>query len=184
MSAYNSGDKGCNIDSSGDINCTGSKNAVVPIDAGQHKVALSAIESPKNWFEDFGSAQLSNGTAVVTIDPEYGQTVNTELEYHVFLTPNGDCKGLYLSQRTPASFEVRELGGGTSSIEFSYRIIALRKNFESICLADHTNDPDPTKQMKAMMQKRGTSETPYRFQAPKLIPPKAPAPPSMVFNRR
>jgi hypothetical protein len=178
--AKTSAGEGCTIDPSGDINCTGSKNAVVPIDGGTRKVALSAIESPKNWFEDFGSASLSNGSAVVTIDREYAQTVNSELEYHVFLTPNGDCKGLYVSQRTPASFEVRELGGGTSNIEFSYRIVALRKNFENIRMADHTNDPDPTKQMKAMMEKRGTSGTPFRFQSPKLSPPKAPAAPSML----
>jgi len=174
--AYNdqgiNGSYGCNIDPNGDINCTGLKNAVVPIDGGQRTVALSAIESPKSWFEDFGSSQLSNGSAVVTIDPEYGQTVNTELEYHVFLTPNGDCKGLYISQRTPASFEVRELGGGTSSIEFSYRIVALRKNYENIRMADHTHDLDA---MKKMMAKKG-SGTPFRFETSKMKVPEMPAP--------
>ena len=102
----------CNVDPSGDLNCTGSKNAVVPIDSGTRKVALSAIESPKNWFEDFGSAQLSNGSAVVAIDPEFAQTVNTATDYMVIPVPNGDCKGLYVANKTPASFEVRELGGG------------------------------------------------------------------------
>lgn len=60
-------------------------------------MALSAIESPKDSFEDFGSAQLSAGSAVITLEPEFPQTVNTRMEYHVFLTPNGDCKGLYIS---------------------------------------------------------------------------------------
>jgi hypothetical protein len=32
-----------------------------------------------------------------------GETVNTGLDYHVFLTPNGDCKGLYVSQKSPTS---------------------------------------------------------------------------------
>ena len=147
MWAKNGGGRGCYIDSGGNINCTGSKNAVVPIDGGARTVALSAIESPKNWFEDFGSARLSNGSAVVAIEPQYGQTVNTEAEYHIFLTPNGDCKGLYVSNRAPASFAVRELGGGTSNVEFSYRIVALRRNFEAIRMADHTNDPDPMKML-------------------------------------
>jgi len=168
FSAYNGSGNGCYIDSSGDINCTGSKNAVVPIDGGQRKVALSAIESPKNWFEDFGSEQLSNGAALIALEPEFAQTVNTDLEYHVFLTPNGDCKGLYVSQKTPTSFEVRELGGGTSSVSFDYRIVALRKNFESIRLADHTNDPDPMKMMK--------KGTPTHFDSKRLIPPKREAP--------
>jgi hypothetical protein len=145
FSAHNGSGNGCYIDPGGSINCTGSKNALVPIDDGKRKVALSAIESPKNWFEDFGSEQLSNGVAVVRLESEFAQTINTELEYHVFLTPNGDCKGLYVSQKTGSSFEVRELGNGSSDVRFDYRIVALRKNFENIRMADHTNDPDPMK---------------------------------------
>lgn len=75
----------------------------------------------------------------MNLEPVFGQTVNTEMDYHVFLTPNGDCKGLYVSQKTPTSFEVRELGGGTSSIAFDYRIMAKRKGYESVRLADKTN---------------------------------------------
>ena len=55
----------CYVDANGNLNCTGAKNAVVPVDGGARTVALAAIESPKNWFEDFGSAQLVNGAAVV-----------------------------------------------------------------------------------------------------------------------
>jgi hypothetical protein len=137
-------------------------------DGGQRKVALSAIESPKNWFEDFGSEQLSNGAAVVRLEPEFAQTVNTDLAYRVFLTPNGDCKGLYVTNKTPTTFEVRELGGGTSSIPFDYRIVALRRNFENIRMADHTNDPDPLK----MLAKGGT---PFQLDTSKMKPPTRPA---------
>jgi hypothetical protein len=178
--AYNGAGNGCYVDASGNINCTGSKNAVVPIDGGQRKVALSAIESPKNWFEDFGSGQLSNGTAVVTIDPEYGQTVNTDIDYKVFPVPNGECNGLYVTNKTATSFEVRELHTGTSNVSFDYRIIALRKNYENIRMADHTNDLDAIK----TVAKTGT---PFHFDRskmklpkippPKLHPPKLPQPP-------
>jgi len=137
----------CFVDSSGNINCTGAKNAVVPIDGGARTVALSAIESPMNWFEDFGSAQLVNGVAVVPLDPEFIQTVNSELDYKVFPVPNGDCKGLYITHKTATSFEVRELGGGTSSVAFDYRITALRKKYEKVRFADHTHDLDSMKQM-------------------------------------
>jgi len=145
--AYNTanGNKGCGIDPQGDLFCTGSKNAVVPIEGGKRKVALAAIESPKNWFEDFGSEQLSNGSAVVQLEAQFAQTVNARVEYHVFLTPNGDCKGLYVTNKTATSFEVRELGGGSSSVSFDYRIVALRKDYETIRMKDHTNDPDPSK---------------------------------------
>jgi hypothetical protein len=167
--AVNGAGNGCDVDSAGNINCTGSKNAVVPIDGGQRKVALSAIESPKNWFEDFGSAQLSNGSAVVAIEPEYRQTVNTEMDYKVFPVPKGDCKGLYVTNETPSSFEVRELGKGTSNVRFDYRIVALRKNFENIRMADHTNDFNPRKMM-------GKTGTPFRFETSQMKPPERPAP--------
>ena len=153
--AYNSATGGyCQIDYAGNLSCSGTKNAVVPLDGGKRKVAISAIESPKNWFEDFGSAQLTGGSAVVALDPDFTQTVNASVEYHVFLTPNGDCRGLYISRRTPTSFEVRELGGGSSTVEFSYRIVALRKNYENVRFADHTNDPDPRKLMERMRSGR------------------------------
>jgi hypothetical protein len=140
----------CEVDGSGDLFCTGTKNAVVPIDGGKRKVAISAIESPQNWFEDFGSAQLNGGSAVVALDPDFIQTVNTEREYMVIPVPNGECKGLYVTSKTAASFEVRELGEGTSNIRFDYRIAALRKNYENVRFADHTNDPDPRKMMERM----------------------------------
>jgi hypothetical protein len=142
----------CDVDGNGNLNCTGSKNAVVPIDGGARTVALSAIESPKNWFEDFGSAQLVNGAAVVALDAEFTQTVNTGEEYQVFLTPYGDCKGLYVSNRTSNSFEVHELGGGSASLSFGYRITALRRNYESIRFADHTHDLDALKRMRERMR--------------------------------
>jgi hypothetical protein len=138
----------CLVDSSGNLSCTGTKNAVVPMDGGKWKVAMSAIESPKNWFEDAGAAELVNGSAVVALDPDFIQTVNTEREYMVFPVPNGDCKGLYVSHQTATSFEVHELGGGSSSVRFYYRIMALRKNYEDVRFADHTRDPDPRTMIK------------------------------------
>jgi hypothetical protein len=138
--AFNGDGAGCSMDAVGDLSCSGSKNAVVPVEGGKRQVALAAIESPKNWFEDFGSAQLVGGLATVELDPTFKQTVNASLEYHVFLTPNGDCKGLYVHQKTATSFEVRELGGGNSSVKFDYRISALRKNYEKVRFADHSRE--------------------------------------------
>ncbi len=176
---------GCRIHSSGDLYCTGSNDAVVPIDVGRRKVALSAIESPKNWFEDFGSAQLSGGSAVVTLDPDFIQTVNTEREYMVIPVPNGECKGLYVTNKTATSFEVRELGGGTSSIHFDYRIVALRKNYENVRFADHTNEPDSVNEMiakrhAARQHKMEPPKPPEQAalpEPPKLAPPKLPQKP-------
>ena len=140
FAAYNGDGSGCSIDTVGDFSCNGTKNAVVPVDGGKHWVAESAIESPNVWFEDFGSAQLVGGVATVRIEARFVQTVNTKSEYHVFLTPNGDCKGLYVHQKTATDFEVRELGNGNSNVKFDYRITALRKGYENVRFKDHTRE--------------------------------------------
>jgi len=177
--AYNSAQKGCSIDNFGNLICTGSEIAIVPIDGGQRRVALSAIESPKNWFEDFGSEQLSKGAAVVRLEPGFAQTANTTLEYHVFLTPNGDCKGLYVSEKSPASFEVHELGGGISNVRFDYRIVALRNNYENVRLADHTHDLDSMQKMIAKRQKGSAHQPAALPEPPKVQPPRLlPQPPA------
>jgi hypothetical protein len=88
------------------------------------------MESPENWFEDFGRAQLRRGQAVVNIDPVFAETVSKQYEYHVFVTPKGDCRGLYVASQSATSFEVRELQRGKSTIEFDYRVVAKRKGYE------------------------------------------------------
>jgi hypothetical protein len=128
----------CSIDVHGDLGCSGSKSAVVPVDSGTRKVALYAVEAPENWFEDAGSGALAGGTAVISLEKIFAQTVNTDVDYHVFLTPNGDCNGLYVTRKTANSFEVHELGRGKSSVGFDYRIMARRKGYEDIRLADKT----------------------------------------------
>ncbi len=127
----------CAIDVAGNFGCTGTKSAVVPV-SGARKVALYAVEAPENWFEDFGSDRLSGGVATILLEPTFAETVNTDMEYHVFLTPKGDCKGLFVSNERASSFEVHEMGSGTSNVAFDYRIVAKRKAYESIRLADMT----------------------------------------------
>jgi len=120
-------------DSLGDTIAVGSKSAAVPLKNGK-MVKVYSQESPQVWFEDFGSAKLMGGVATVKLDSKYAQLVNTKLPYHVFVTPNGDCHGLYVAQKDRNSFEVRELGNGQSSVEFDYRISALRNGYENIRL--------------------------------------------------
>jgi hypothetical protein len=93
---------------------------------------LYAVESPNVWLEDFGQGQLASGKATVTMEPLFLSTINTEVPYHVFVTPLGDCNGLYVTNKTATFFEVRELGGGTSGVAFDYRIVALRKGYENV----------------------------------------------------
>jgi hypothetical protein len=37
------------------------------VEKSERMIALYAMESPQNWFEDLGSGQLSDGVARVTL---------------------------------------------------------------------------------------------------------------------
>lgn len=106
----------------------GSKNAAVPTSDGDR--LLYSEESTAVWFSDYGFGQLKNGYALVEIDSIFAETSNLDEPYHVFLQAYGDAE-LYVSKRTPNSFEVwatRE--SAAHDIEFSYRIVGKRLGFE------------------------------------------------------
>ena len=131
-------DGACGVGSAGNFTCTGQIKSLVTTRAGEHTVETYSMQSPENWMEDFGDAELHNGSAVITIDPDFAETASATAKYHVFLTPRGDSKGLYVTNLTATSFEVHESGGGSASISFDYRIVAKRRGFESERMADVT----------------------------------------------
>ncbi len=124
----------CTITEAGNLHCMGSssfdgtKSAIVSVEGQPRK--MYALESPEVWFEDFGSGTLVNGAGQVTIEPLFAATDNLS-DYHVFVTPLGDCQGLYVTHKTPTDFEVHELGGGTANFAFDYRLVAKRLGYES-----------------------------------------------------
>jgi hypothetical protein len=160
----------CTINPAAHLQCDGGIGAMVQLDSGKRKVAMSGIDSPENWFEDFGSAQLVNGVAVVKFDRDFIQTVNTGKDYRVFPVPNGDCRGLYVTNKAANSFEVHELGGGSSNVSFDYRITAIRRTYEKVRFEDHTNDPDPRKMLEQMRKAKPASST-----SPASLKPALPA---------
>lgn len=75
-------------------------------------------------LEDTGEAQLTGGGAYVRLDPAFANAMDPHQGYYVLITPEGDTHGLYVAQRTPSGFAVRESFGGHSSAAFAYRIVA------------------------------------------------------------
>jgi hypothetical protein len=123
----------------GNFTVTGAKStAVRGVDGGLKR--LYSLESPGSWFEDFGSGQLSGGSATVQLEPGFAGVVYGDY-YRVFLTPRGESKGwLYVGKQNPNSFTVQEAGGGTSNIAFDYRIVAKRKDIPGARL-EHVDEP-------------------------------------------
>jgi len=117
------------IDPSGDVTASGaiyatSFNVVsdnVTSD-GRH-VTSYASRSADAEMSDVGTGHIAGGRGIVQLDPAFARTLGMRFGYHVFLTPMGDCKGLFVASKSPASFEVRELQGGQSTLSFDYRII-------------------------------------------------------------
>ena len=95
---------------------------------------------------------------------------NTDGFYKFIPVSNGNCRGLYVTNKTANSFEVRELGEGMSNISFDYRITALRRNYENVRFADHSHDMDAMK----LMQKQAKAGT-ARPKSHKRPIPSAPA---------
>jgi hypothetical protein len=89
-----------------------------------HRVDTYAPQVSQPTLEDFGEAQLVDGVANVALEAKFADAIDRTARYLVMLTPEGDCRGLYVALRSPAGFTVRELQGGRSSIAFSYRIVA------------------------------------------------------------
>lgn len=115
------------------MTASGTKSAVVETESYGERL-LYAVESPEVWFEDFGSGSLVDGVAVVTFEAIFAETIDLDGGYHVFVTPLGDCNGLYVAAKTASGFEVRELGGGTADVGFDYRIVAKRAGYEGVRL--------------------------------------------------
>ncbi len=115
----------------------GTKSASVGTSKGNQ--LLYVTETPGVWFEDIGRGKLVNGYVKITLDPIFLETVFIDDKHpiSVFLQEEGDSKGLYVVPQKDG-FLVKEKQGGTSNIEFSYRIMAKRLHFQ-----DHRFGSDP-----------------------------------------
>jgi hypothetical protein len=88
-----------------------------------HAVSTYSTQQTEPTVEDFGQGQLVDGEGAVRLDPAFANTMDLRKSYLVFITPDGDSRGLYTTQKTPSGFVVRENGGGRSTLAFDYRIV-------------------------------------------------------------
>jgi len=105
----------------------GTVNTIVH-DLNGDRVALSCPEAPENLFQDYGSGRLVNGKAHIELDPVLAKNIVVDDRHplRVFIQPEGDCKGVYVSNKTGTGFEVVELSNGHSNVSFSYTVVANR----------------------------------------------------------
>lgn len=91
---------------------------------------MFAPEAPEVLLEDYGTGKLVNGTANISIDPIFTKNiiVNTNHPLKVFIQLEGDCNGVYVTNKTANGFTVKELQNGNSNVSFSWHIVANRKD--------------------------------------------------------
>jgi hypothetical protein len=112
-----------NVDGSGDVYYKGTLTHVSATVGGGTARSFSS-NSTQPLVEDTGTAQLVGGAAVVRLDPAFAASIESNAAYRVFVTPNGDTRGLFVAAKTATSFVVRESQAGRSTVTFDYRIVA------------------------------------------------------------
>lgn len=112
---------------------TGTVSTIVKNTQGE-RITLTCPEAPETLFMDFGTGQLINGRVHIEIDPDLAINilVNEEHPLKVFITPEGDCNGVYVTNKSNTGFDVVELMGGESNVSFSWQIVATRANEEYV----------------------------------------------------
>jgi hypothetical protein len=110
------------VDGAGDISYTGNASSYARTRDGANVTAFET-KATQASFEDTGTAQLVAGSAFVSLDPAFARALDLRSPYRVFLTPDGDTRGLYVAGKTPTGFTVRETQGGRGTFAFDYRII-------------------------------------------------------------
>ncbi|HRN99221.1 MAG TPA: hypothetical protein PLA69_07920, partial [Flavobacterium sp.] len=75
-----------------------------------------------------GTGRLVNGRVKIEIDPIFSKNILVDEKHplKVFVQLEGECNGVYVTNKSARSFEVIELNGGTSDTPFSYSIVATR----------------------------------------------------------
>jgi len=106
---------------------TGNVSTIVN-DLNDKKVTFFAPETPESLFEDYGTGKLVNGKVHIKIDPVFAKniTVNAQHPLRVFIQLNGDCKGVFVTNKTGTGFDVIELQSGQSNVDFEWHVIGNR----------------------------------------------------------
>lgn len=109
------------------INGPGTVSTIVR-DTNEQLVNLYCPEAPEVLFQDFGQGQLVNGRAHIDLDPNFTKNiaVNAEHPLRVIIQLEGDCNGVYVANKTATGFDVVELQGGNSNVNFTWFVTANR----------------------------------------------------------
>lgn len=89
---------------------------------------MFCTEAPEVLFEDYGMAKLNNGEAYVTLDKVLTSSMKIDDKHplKVFIQLEGDCNGVFVTDKSNVGFKVKELNNGKSNVSFSWHIVGSR----------------------------------------------------------
>ncbi|WP_143065598.1 hypothetical protein [Flavobacterium urocaniciphilum] len=105
----------------------GSLSTMIKDDEGNNRI-LHATETPEILFEDFGTGKLVNGEAYITIDKLLSKHIYVDEKHpmKIFIQLEGDCNGVFVTEKSTNGFKVKELNNGKSNVSFSWNLVANR----------------------------------------------------------
>ena len=106
---------------------TGTNSTIIKTPTGE-KVIMSSPESPDIMFQDFGSGNLINGEAIIIFDEIFSYNIHVDEKFplRVIIQLEGDCNGVYVTEKTKNGFKVKELQNGNSNVSFTWFVSACR----------------------------------------------------------
>lgn len=126
---------GGNLSVSKDFSCAGTKKRIV--DTENYDIRSQyCYETATPMFGDIGMAQTDEtGECYISIDDIFAETVNTGIEYQVFLQKEGQGD-LWVEEKTPTYFTVK----GTENLKFSWEIKAIQRDYEFERLEEYQDE--------------------------------------------
>lgn len=109
----------------GSLSVAGEKNRIIDTENYDTRKQY-CYETATPYFGDIGSGCTDNtGKCYIDIDDIFAETVNTGVEYQVFLQKEGQGD-LWVEEKTDSYFVVR----GTENLKFSWEIKAIQRDYE------------------------------------------------------
>lgn len=109
----------------GDLSVSGTKNRIIDTENYDTRKQY-CYETATPYFGDIGTAQTDEaGKCYIDIDDIFSETVNTGVEYLVFLQKEGQGD-IWVEEKTDSYFVVR----GTENLKFSWEIKAIQRDYE------------------------------------------------------
>lgn len=109
----------------GSLSVTGEKNRIIDTENYDTRKQY-CYETATPYFGDIGTAQTDEtGKCYIDIDDIFAETVNTGVEYQVFLQKEGQGD-IWVEEKTDSYFIVK----GTENLKFSWEIKAIQRDYE------------------------------------------------------